>query len=176
MLVLHGDVDFTPEQRRWTGEAVALITAQAAGLVDIAITYDLNFRDDAAIERSASQSTFVSLTGTSSVVTYAESEHCRNPGCLVGLTSRPSVADPNDALARVYIIPERLPGHDRFVSVVEHELMHALGVEHVSHDAHAVMGPTVSAPPALCWTPADRAAFCAAWRCDPTALGDCPAR
>lgn len=65
----------------------------------------------------------------------------------------------------MYLVPERMQGGpNAFISVLEHEILHSVNVEHVK-DPKSVMARYVDTSP-LEFSPEDRKAFCEALGCD----------
>lgn len=64
----------------------------------------------------------------------------------------------------MYLVPERIHGNNAFVSVLEHEILHSVNVEHVK-DPKSIMARYVDTSP-LEFSPEDRKAFCEALGCD----------
>lgn len=164
-LALDGDQDFTSQERDWVAEAAQNLATQTNGYIHIAITYDLNFWDDDSLRRAVGRDVIVRVSKDSGPVSEFDARHC----CLLGLTRH---FETLEQATTVYIVHDRIEQlggqfggyHNLFISVVMHELMHALGCNHV-RDPNALMAASTQEGAPTRLNEADYREFCRAWGC-----------
>lgn len=149
IMTFDGDVDFIPLERSYIQEALDNLDQQTNGFIRVSVHYDLNFLDDTSLAQSNGQDLLVKIDTEARPVQVFNAEHC----CLLGLTTVQPRSPDNRT---VYLVHDQLYKtgtdkgsiHDVWVSVVMHEVLHALGLQHVD-DHKAVMAPSLYGGPVV---------------------------
>lgn len=173
VLELHGDEAFEMLERQWIDEAADRIRSQTSGLLIARVRFDLSFNDPAAFARE-SFSTLVRAEPDAPYIVALDKGHEETLGVVFGVDPNNPNAIDLTAPRRVYLVPERLRTHDRFVHVAMHELLHAFGLHHVQ-DGAALMAPVMVRNPPLCLHLPDVVELCRVHGCDVKRTGWCGA-
>ena len=168
-MVLHADVTFKPEERKWIGIAANNIAEQSAGTLEVLVDYDLRFNNISILE-NGSQDFLVRAPADAPYVTYEDSNTSRLLGVVAGVDlDNYSTVGPK----RIYLVADRLWTTTVFIHVAMHEMLHALGLRHVD-DPDAVMFFQVqNSFPSTCLSKADAEELCRVNWCLPDTLNWC---
>lgn len=169
VLSLHGDVDFTPKQRAWIGEAVSNLNTQSRGLFDVSIVFDVDARSEAGAKEHQLDDVLIQEDSETPSVVMLEAQMGTE---LLGVTL--NTRDDARAGNRTFLITGRLRMEADFVSVTMHELLHQLGAKHVV-DPDALMAPGTlpGVPLPTCLHKDDVEEICRVYGCLPERIGWC---
>jgi hypothetical protein len=121
---VHADTEFTLYERHVIAEAVRQLQTQAG--ITINVTYDLDYEKLERLVQFADKKTLTRVSETAPIVGDIDA---RVRGKVYGWT----ILD-----RKIWLVWDRMYSEQHMLHVVCHELLHALGVEHVS-DPRAIM-------------------------------------
>lgn len=137
----------------WLEEAAWRLEQDTRGRLRIEYKYDLDF--DGKIQRFAQSEWYlVDLPEAHRITEHFDEKH--KTKILGECDSEFHVA---------YLVTERVTTHDKFVHVAIHEMLHAVGLDHIKEDPNAIMFPYVKSTLPLRMSESDLDAFCKLLRC-----------
>lgn len=163
---MHGDVSFTPQERKDIEEAAFQWSLQTGGLVHIRIIWDLDFDSIEILKRHLPDHKIVKVPSDADSVSSIDCEASVQAGLPCDGTPRvlawvwPSggVHAKGSPPVRMTLIGDRLKSSSFRKGVALHEFGHVLGLQHVG-DKRGIMYPSYSPKP-FCLTKADMDEFC----------------
>lgn len=156
-MVLHGDQDFTEEERAAIEKGALMWRDQTGGLADLSIVWDLKDQ----LPLGPCNGKHCILKTPEDLMSLIELKSDMSPGSTLALTMPSGGAKVSDSV-NILIVPERAKGYMELVSA--HELGHAMGLPHVG-GAYAVMRPYMKGPYVPCLTQLDISTFCSVHVC-----------
>jgi hypothetical protein len=150
-LPFHVDRRILGERRAWLEEARSTLEEDAHGTLRISYHYDF---DSSEPVQNLEGWQIVELSETTPAAQHFDDYHKMQ---VLG------ECDPEHHI--VYLFHERVDTHDTFVHVAMHEILHAVGLPHVSGDSHAIMAPRVVPKLPLHMSTTDLVTLCATIGC-----------
>jgi len=157
LIRFHVDRSFVGEMGMMLEEAAFNLERDTRGKLRVDYTYDLDW-DGRVRPIPAGEWFLVNLPDGSDIAHHFDAKH----GVKV-------IGECDTDHHVVYLLPERLRTHDRFVHTAMHEVMHAIGIEHADDDPYAVMAAIVVPHLPIRLNASDLELFCARVDCR---LGD----
>jgi hypothetical protein len=152
-LVFHVDRNFQGDRSMWLEEAAWRLEQDTRGRLHVEYRYDLDF--SGKIQRFApSEWYLVDLPEVSGITEHFDKLHHSK---IWG--------ECDSEYHVVYLITERVTTHNRFVHIAMHEILHAVGLQHLKGDTRAVMFPYVTSNLPLKMNETDLDEFCRVLRC-----------
>ncbi len=148
----HVDRRIVGERRAWLEEARVTLEEDTRGI--LRVFYDYDFDSLEPIQADDGRWRILHLSEDTTPVQSFDAEH---KSMVLG------ECDYGDR--RIYLVRERLVTRTRFIHVAMHEILHAVGVQHVTGDAHAIMAPIAFSRLPLHMSSSDLDAFCQTIRC-----------
>ena len=153
MIKFHVDRSFASDEKMWLEEAAFNLEWDTRGKLRVDYAYDLDW-DGQIRPIPAGEWWLVNLPDASDIAHHFDQKH----GVKV-------LGEADTEHHVVYLLPERLRTHVRFVHTAMHETMHAIGIEHAEDDPYAVMAAIVVPHLPLHLNVTDLEMFCARVDC-----------
>lgn len=168
---LHGDTDFSEEERSMIEAQATKWKVQTGGQAEIRIVWDLDFSDREVLEELKDKNIMVRVESDNPMVIDEECSLNKRAGLPCDYPGGPkllgSVA-PTGGIhnvwrdsVRVVFVADRFNGQ-----VVLHEFGHVFGIPH-QPETYAVMYPSFIRHERVCLKQADLSAFCTVNSCNP---------
>lgn len=168
VVTMHGDVQFTLEEREAISMAAWKWSLQTNGLASITVLYDLDFSSEANLDSHDRDHVIIRATSDMQVVQEV------SDGVLAWVVSRcgGGIKDPCGAPVRMVVVSDRMP--ESLEQIVIHEFGHVLSMQHVP-DSNSIMRPAVHVfeEERVCLKQPDISEFCRVWDCGLTQMFPC---
>jgi hypothetical protein len=167
---LHGDVDFSMQERQQIERAAEMWFAQTGGYADIRLVWDLDFNSAESVKAHHNHGMLARFTSDLDLIKKMDNEE-GGKQVLGFVAPGHGVNSPTGHPIRMGLVADRLGGK-AWVQVTIHEFGHVFGIQHTPR-RESVMVPGYTRRDRSCMDRQDLESFCAVRICDRAKLLPC---
>jgi hypothetical protein len=167
---IHGDVDFTAQERMEVELAAEMWNLQTSGLAVATFDWDLDFSDEDNVQTHKDEGHHVLIRMSSTMSEVGRIDAKDDQTTIAWVSPSGGIHNPWRVPVVIKFVIDRMNG--KFFQVTLHELGHVFGVPHVT-TVSGLMFPAYIHHSHKCMKKADLSAFCAVNECGDAKLFPC---